>query len=87
MAIAKPANLFTVFRLVAHTRHSLVPGARDLDSLRGTVAGPHRIARQPYSAGFRQPDRAAGSARRPCSACHVIVSRIQACFERIGRLF
>ena len=63
MVIAKPANLFTVFRLVAHTRHSLVPGARDLDSLRGTVAGPHRIARQPYCAGFQQPDRAAGSAR------------------------
>ena len=87
MVIAKPANLFTVFRLVAHTRHSPVPGARDLDLLRGTVAGPHcqtallcrfSAARQGC---WQRP------ARRPCSACHVIVSRIQACFERIGRLF
>ena len=66
MVIAKPANLFTVFRLVAHTRHSPVPGARDLDSLlRGTVTGPHRIATQPYSAGSRQPDTRPDPRHRP----------------------
>ena len=70
MAIAKPANLFTVFRLVAHIRHSPVPGVRDLDSL---LRAKHcnRAASDCHTALFRRLSAArhsAGPATPPDSA-------------------